>query len=287
MNIAAKAALLALLAAPLALAAQEGFGKLDPAPPTGHTVDEIIQKFGQQESAFKKAREQYTFRQSVKIDTLDEDTNKVDGEWQQVTDIVFTPDGKRAEHVVFAPTNTLERIMLQQQDLDDLERGFPFVLTAEQLPKFNITYLGRQKVDELDTYVFSVVPKVITVKDREFEGKVWVDQQELQIVLINGKIVPDDFREGHENMSPPFSTYYEQVDGKYWFPTYTKADAEFHIPATRDALAEDIHVKAVVKYTDYKQFHATSRILFNGEDITNNHPSDTPPPTGQSPPAQK
>src|SRR6185312_7559500 len=84
----------------------------------------------------------------------------------------------------------------------------------------------------------------------------------------------DDFREGHENMSPPFSTYYEQVDGKYWFPTYTKADAEFHIPATKDALADDIHVKAVVKYTDYKQFHATSRILFNGEDITNNHPSD-------------
>ncbi|HWG17392.1 MAG TPA: hypothetical protein VN678_05985 [Acidobacteriaceae bacterium] len=285
MNIAAKALALALLASPLTLCAQEGFGKLDPAPPTGHTVDEIIQKFGQQESAFKKAREQYTFRQSVKIDTLDEDTNKVDGEWQQVTDIVFDPDGKRTEHVVFAPANTLERIMLQQQDLDDLERGFPFVLTAEQLPKFNITYLGRQKVDELDTYVFSVVPKVITVKDREFEGKVWVDQQELQIVLINGKIVPDDFREGHENMSPPFSTYYEQIDGKYWFPTYTKADAEFHIPATRDALADDIHVKAVVKYTDYKQFHATSRILFNGEDITNNHPSDTQP--SQTPPTQK
>jgi hypothetical protein len=291
MNIAAKAAVLIILAAPLALVlpapAQQGFGKLDPAPPTGHTVDEIIQKFGQQESAFKKAREQYTFRQSVKVDTVDEDTNKVDGEWQQVTDIVFTPDGKRNEHVVFAPANTLERIMLQQQDLDDLERGFPFVLTAEQLPKFNITYLGRQKVDELDTYVFSVVPKIITVKDREFEGKVWVDQQELQIVLINGKIVPDDFREGHENMSPPFSTYYEQVDGKYWFPTYTKADAEFHIPATKDALADDIHVKAVVKYTDYKQFHATSRILFNGEDITNNHPSDTQPPADQAPPAQK
>jgi hypothetical protein len=273
--------LLASLAIPAALSAEQGFGKLDPAPPTGHTVDEIIQKFGQQESAFQKAREQYTFRQSVKVDTVDEDTSKVDGEWQQVTDIVFTPDGRRSEHVVFAPANTLERIILQQQDLDDLERGFPFVLTAEQLPKFNITYMGRQKVDELDTYVFSVVPKVITVKDREFEGKVWVDQQEIQIVLINGKIVPDDFREGHENMSPPFSTYYEQVDGKYWFPTYTKADAEFHIPATKDALADDIHVKAVVKYTDYKQFHATSRILFNGEDITNNHPSDTQPPASQ------
>jgi len=289
-SVVIAATLLAALPAALVLpaSAQEGFGKLDPAPPTGHTVDEIIQKFGQQETAFKKAREQYTFRQSVKVDTLDEDTGKVDGEWQQVTDIVFTPDGKRSEHVVFAPASSLERIMLQQQDLDDLARGFPFVLTAEQLPKFNITYLGRQKVDELDTYVFSVVPKVITVKDREFEGKVWVDQQELQIVLINGKIVPDDFRPGHENMSPPFSTYYEQVDGKYWFPTYTKADAEFHIPATKDALADDIHVRAVVKYTDYKQFHATSRILYNGEDITNNKDSGTEQqPAGETPPAKK
>lgn len=287
MNIAVKTALLTLLAAPLAVAAQQGFGTLDPTPPNGHTVDEIIQKFGDQESAFKKARDNYTFRQSVKVQTLDEDTGKIDGEFQQVTDIVFTPDGKRTEHVVFAPQNTLERIMLQQQDFDDLERGFPFVLTAEDLHKFNIKYLGRQKVDELDTYVFSVVPKVITVKDREFQGKVWVDQQDLEIVLIDGKIVPDDFREGHENMSPPFSTYYEQVDGKYWFPTYTKAEAEFHIPATRDALADDIHVKATVKYTDYKQFHATSRIIYEGQDITNTKPTDEQQPSGQTPPAQK
>ncbi len=239
--------------------AQQGFGPLDPAPPSGGlTADQIIAKFGEKETEFQKARDGYTFRQSVKVDTIDDDTGKVDGEYQQVTDIVFDKDGKRAENVVFAPQNTLERLMLQQEDLDDLERGFPFVLTSEDMHKFNITYLGRQKVDDLETYVFSAVPKVVSVKDREFQGKVWVDQQDLQIVLINGKIVPDDFRPSHENMSPPFTTYYEQVDGKYWFPTYTKAEAEFHIPATKDALADDIHMRAIVKYTDYKQFRATS-----------------------------
>ena len=271
------------LAAPLAAYAQKGFGPLDPAPPTGATVEQIIAKFGARETVFRDARDNYTFRQSVKVDTIDEDTGKVDGEYQQVTDIVFDKDGKRAEHVVFAPQNTLERLMLQQQDLDDIEHGFPFVLTTTDLPKFDIQYLGRQKVDELDTYVFSATPKVISLKDREFRGKVWVDQQDLQIVLIDGKIVTDDFRRGHENVSPPFATYYEQVDGKYWFPTYTNADATIHEPATKDTLSADTHFRSVVRYTDYKQFHSTSRIIYNGEDITNKHTDDQSPGNGNPP----
>lgn len=174
--------------------------------------------------------------------------------------------------------------MLQQQDMDDLERGFPFVVTTKDLPKFDITYLGRQRVDELDTYVFAMAPKVPSLKDREFKGKIWVDQRDFQIVLVDGKIVPDDLRPSHENISPPFVTYYEQIDGKYWFPTYTKADATIHEPATRDTLADDIHFRQVVKYSDYKQFRSTSRIIYNGEDITNKQDPGTPAQKGASPP---
>jgi hypothetical protein len=270
--------LVLLLGAPLVALAQNGFGPLDPAQPKDLTPDQIIAKFAARETEFAKARDNYTFRQSVKVDTVDDDSGKVDGEYLQVTDIVFNPDGKRAEHVVFAPQNTLERLMLQQQDLDDIEHGFPFVLTTADLPKFDITYVGRQKVDELDTYVFSATPKIISLKDREFQGKVWVDQQDMQIVLIDGKIVPDDFRQGHENVSPPFTTYYEQVDGKFWFPTYTRAEATIHEPATKNTLETDTHFRSVVKYTDYKQFHATARIIYNGEDITDKHTPD-----GQNP----
>jgi hypothetical protein len=263
--------------------AASGFGPLDPTPPSGIATDAIIQKFAAQESEFARARDNYTFRQTVKIDTLDQDTGKVDGEYQQVTDITFSREGKREERVVFAPQNTLERMMLQQQDFEDLEHGFPFVLTAEDLPRFNIVYLGRQRVDEIDTYVFSAEPKVVSLKDRRFKGKIWVDQQELQIVLVDGKIVPDDLRRGHENLSPPFATYYEQVDGKYWFPTYTKAEANLHSPATQDSLSEDTHMRATVKYTDYKQFHATSRIIYNGQDITDNGASPAAGPDGAQP----
>src|SRR5580698_6714281 len=265
-------------------AAQEptGFAPLDTAPPTGITVEEIIKKFGERESTFSKARENYTFRQTVKVDTLAEDTNRIDGEYQQVTDITFNSAGKRDEHVVFAPQNTLERVMMSPADFQDIEHRLPFILTTEDLPQYDITYLGRQHIDELDTYVFSAGPKTIVKNHRYFQGKVWVDTQDFQIVLVNGKNVPDDTRRGHEDLSPPFTTYYEQVDGKYWFPTYTKAEGNLHFAAANGSLSQDVNMRNVVKYTDYKQFHATARVIYNGEDITNNkdttQPQSTPPP---------
>jgi hypothetical protein len=257
-------------------AAQEpsGFGPLDPTPPTGTTPDDIIKKFAARESVFNQARQNYTFRQTVKVDTLEEDTNRVDGEYQQVTDIVFDSDGKRGEHVVFAPQNTLQRVMMSPADFQDIEHRLPFVLTTEDLPQYDITYLGRQHIDELDTYVFSAAPKVLEKNKRYFQGKVWVDQQDFQIVLVNGKSVPDDKRKGHEDLSPPFTTYYEQVDGKYWFPTYTKAEGNLHFSAQNGALSQDVHMRSVVKYSDYKQYHSSSRIIFDGQDITNNKAPD-------------
>ncbi len=245
--------------------AQQGFGPLDTSPPTGLTAQQVIDKFAARESVFNKARQNYTFRQTVKVDTISDDTNRPDGEYQQVTDITFADDGRRAEHVVFAPQNTLERVIMSPADMQDIEHRLPFVLTTEDLPEYNIEYLGRQHVDELDTYVFSAAPKVILKNRRYFQGKVWVDTQDFQIVLVNGKNVPDDVRRGHEDLSPPFTTYYEQVDGKYWFPTYTKAEGILHFAAQNGALSQDVHMVTTVKYTDYKQYHAKSTIIFNGQ----------------------
>jgi hypothetical protein len=264
---------LPLIAAPALAQDSSGFGKLDPAPPTGITPDQIIQKFAERETEFARARENYTFRQSVKVDLIDENTGKVAGEYQQVTDITFSKEGRREEHVIFAPANTLDQgpdggITMTPADFDEIEHRLPFVFTNENLPQYTLTYLGRQKVDELDTYVFEAAPKTIQKNHRYFQGKVWVDQQDFQIVLINGKTVPQDTRPGHEDLQPPFTTYYEQVDGKYWFPTYTKAEGILHFAASRGGLSQDIHVRNIVRYTDYKQFRATSRIIYNGADIT-------------------
>jgi hypothetical protein len=261
-----------------------GFGPLDPTPPTGVTPQQIIDKFAARETVFKEARENYTFRQTVKVDTLEEDTNRVDGEYQQVTDITFDRNGKRDEHVVFAPQNTLQRVLMTPADFDEIEHRLPFILTTEDLPHYDVTYLGRQHIDELDTYVFSAGPKVLEKGKRYFQGKVWVDQQDFQIVLVNGITVPQDKRKGHEDLSPPFTTYYEQVDGKFWFPTYTKAEGNLHFVAQNGALSQDVHMRNVVKYTDYKQYHATARIIYNGQDITDDKAPDNKPPQPQTPP---
>jgi hypothetical protein len=267
-----------------AQSAAEGFGALDATPPVGLTADEIVKKFAARESEFAKARENYTFRQSVKVDTVDDDTGKIDGEYQQVTDITFSREGKREEHVVFAPQNTLERVMMSPADFDEIEHRLPFILTTEDLPQYDVNYVGRQKVDELDTYVFDAGPKFIEKNHHYFQGRVWVDQRDFQIVLINGKTVPQDTRRGHEDLQPPFTTYYEQVDGKYWFPTYTKAEGDLHFQAQNGALSQDVHMRNIVRYTDYKQFRSTSRIIYNGEDITNTKDPDADKAPAAAPP---
>jgi hypothetical protein len=256
-----------------------GFGPLDPTPPTGFTPEEIITKFAARESEFAKARDQYTFRQSVKVNTINEDTGKPDGEYLQTTDIVFSDGGARTEHVVFAPANTLTRVMMSEADFDDIAHRLPFVLTTQDLPQYDVTYLGRQKVDELDTYVFEAGPKRIEKNHRYFKGKVWVDQKDLQIVLINGKSVPDDLRRGHEDLSPPYTTYYEEVDGNYWFPTYTHADGILHFAAQQGALSQDVRIRYTVKYTDYKRFRAKSRIIYDGQTLSASAPGAPQPST--------
>ena len=263
--------------------AQQGFGPLDPAPPSGITVAQIIQKMGAQESAFSAARNAYTFRQDVRFNTISDDTNRPDGEYHQVTDITFAKDGRREEHVVFAPQNTIQRVIMTESDFQDIEKRLPFILTAPELPDYNITYLGRQKVDDLDTYVFDVAPKVLVKGKRYFQGKAWVDQQDNEIVLVNGLSVPQDTRPGHADLTPPFTTYYQQIDGKYWFPTYTKAEGTLHFPPQNGAISEDIHVRTVVKYTDYKRYHTSVTILFNGQEVEK-EPNTTQPPQTTTPP---
>lgn len=258
---------LVLLCASAAFAQNSGFGPLDTTAPAGLTPDDIVKKMGARESEFAKVREDYGFRRTVKIQTLS-DTNKVDGEYQMVADITFSKEGRQVENVVFAPQNTLERIIMSPSDVQDIERKLPFVLTAEDLPQYNIKYIGKQKIDELDTYVLSAEPKTLEKNQRYFQGKVYVDQQDFQIVLVNGKTVPDDLRRGHEDLHIPYTTYYEQIDGKYWFPTYTKGEGILHFAAQDGSIGEDVHVRSYVRYTNYKRFRSTIRLLYEGQDVT-------------------
>lgn len=260
-----------------ALSARAQEGPLENTPPAGTTPEEIIKRFAAKETEFAKARDQYTYRQDVKVQTLD--GNTVDGEYHEVFDVMFDDKGHRIENVVFAPQSNLTKIFMSQEDFQDIRHRLPFVLTEEDLPEYNILYVGQQKEDELQCYVFDIAPKKIEGKKRYFQGRVWVDNHDFQIVKTYGKTVPD-IRQKHgdqENLFPKFTTWRQQIDGQYWFPVYTKADDELHFKL------EDVHIKEIVKYEDYKRFGANSKILYEGRELPKDKPQDQKKPDEQKP----
>jgi len=224
-------------------------------------IDDIITRFAAKESQFAKARENYTYRQSVKLQTLDDAGQPDGGTYQVVSDIIFGPDGKRTERVVYAPVNTLERLLLTPEDMQDLKDVQPFVLTTAQIPDYYVRYLGHQQVDEVPCYVFAVKPKQMDPARRYFEGEVWVDDKDLQIVKTYGRGVGNS-KNAKGQQFQKFETYREQIDGKYWFPTYTYAKDTLNFPEG------PIGLKMVMKYEDYKQFKSDVNIKFSDIDTS-------------------
>jgi len=221
--------------------------------PPSQPVDEIIKRFAEREAEFKLERDNYTYSQSFSIQTLDDD-NRPDGEYRMTSDIIFTPQGKRYEKVTFAPQPTLQRIQISEQDLDDVRNVQPFVLTTTELPKYNIKYVGRQQVDELSTYVFDVGPKVIEKNQRYFQGRVWVDDKDLQIVMTDGKAVPDIITKNNENVFPRFRTFRQNIEQGFWFPVYTRADDWLHFHSG------DVHIRMTIRYSNYKRYGSTVKM---------------------------
>src|SRR5271166_3370937 len=236
----------------------------DPSP---SQIDDIIAKFAAKEADFAKARGNYTYRQTAKIQELDESGN-VHGRWEIVSDIVFTPEGKRTERVVRAPVPSLQNILLTPQDEQDLRDVQPFVLTTSELANYYVRYLGREQLDEISTYSFSVKPKKLEQGKRYFEGVVWVDDKDLQIVKSYGRGV-GLLKRNEDNQFPKFETYREQIDGKYWFPTYTIANDTLHFKDN------DQRIRQTVKYEDYKQFKSDVNIKYG--DVEDKPQTPTPP----------
>ena len=253
-------ACLALVSAPLLTAAEATAGEGKPS------VDEIIRAFVQNETEFAKAREQYTYRQEVKLTEYNEG-GRAAGRWELVQDIIFGPDRERTERVVYAPLATLQRISLSPQDMQDLRDVQPFVMTLDNWQEYDVDYIGEQQVDEIETYVFSIKPKRMEKGERYFQGQAWVDQLTLQIVKTHGRGV-GVLKKKEDQAFPAFETYRDQIDGKYWFPVYTRADDVLQFKS-----GLEVKIKLIIKYSDYKRYGAESGITFEGiVDDTENQP---------------
>lgn len=252
-------------------AAQSGEGPLNPAPPANISVNEIIQRFASKEKEFKIAREGYTYTQDVRVETPEDR-----GTYREVFDVTFDDRGKRLENVKFAPQSSLQRIQITREDLDDIRNLLPFVLTSDELPEYDIQYVGQQQEDELHCYVFDIRPKSLSGSKRHFDGRIWVDDRDFQVVKTYGKPVPDRIKsKNNENLFPRFTTYRQQIDERYWFPTYTRADD------TLQFSTGDVRIIEIVKYTNYKRFGSKTKITYEGQELPG---TEKQPQGGQQPP---
>jgi hypothetical protein len=237
--------------------------------PSESEVAGIIARFAAKEAQFALARENYTYRQTAKLHELDE-SGSVRGRWEIMSDIVFSPEGKRTERVVRAPVQTLQNLLLTPEDEQDLRSVQPFVLTTKDIDKYYVRYLGRQNADEIPCYVFAVKPKSLEQGQRYFSGMVWVDDRDMQIVKTYGRGVGYQ-KKNSDNQFPKFETYREQVDGKYWFPTYTRADDTLFFQTSSQ------RIRMTVKYEDYKQFKSDAKITY-GDPVEAEKPKETKKP---------
>jgi hypothetical protein len=269
----------AFLLMPAALLAdtncEEGASPLNPAQPQGMTPQEIIQKFAAREEIFRQARNNYIYTQDITVQELE--GNTVTGEFRLVQDITYDDKGNRVENVTFAPQNSLRQLILSREDYEDFRNKMAFIMTSSDLPQYNLLYVGQQHQDEIDTYVFDIAPKTIVKGERYFQGRIWVDNRDFQIVKSCGKTVPEAVqtkkkKNVQENLSPKFVTYREQIDGQYWFPTYIRAEDTLHFRNN------DVHMREIIKLTNYKRFGSKTKIIFKGEakDDPKDNPKDNP-----------
>jgi muconolactone delta-isomerase len=216
-------------------------------------VDRIIKNFTAKEGLFRQALNLYSFKRDAIIQSLGMG-GQITGEYHRISYFTFDDQGNRYEKISYFPMPSFQAVT--QEDLDDLGGIQPFALEPSKIPQYNFKYVGKEKIDELSLYVFDVSPKVMPdakkTRERFFIGRVWVDDQELQIVKTKGKGVP----ETKTNKFPTVETYREQIDGRYWFPTYSYADEELLFEN-----GDPLHIRMKVRYTDFAPARADVKII--------------------------
>ena len=247
-------------------------------------VERIIRAFTQKETEFRKALNEYAFRRDAVIQTI-AFGGQISGEYQRVSQFVFDDSGNRYEKILRFPIPTLTEIQITPEDLEDLGGVQAFALESSKLGEYDFAYAGKEKIDEVDTYVFDVTPKILSDSrrlaalkkskkpERYFQGRIWVEDRDLQIVKARGKGVPE-----FDQRFPTFETYREQIDGKYWFPTYSYADDQLNFKS-----GQTVHIRMRVKFTDFERLRGRATVIEQGDKLEEQEKDKKPAPPAQKP----
>jgi hypothetical protein len=208
----------------------------------------------QRETETEKERSEYTYRQYVTIDELD-DHGATRGTYREVRDVIFSPEHERTEQMIGHPTNGLKNLILTDQDFADIRNIQPLVLTLDQLWNYETKFKGEETQDNIDCWVLQVRPRQMLSGMRYFDGIVWVEKKEYNIVRMEGQAVPQIRTTKQENLFPRFTTIRKPLDGKHWFPVYTYSDdiLQFKNGPLRQRLR--------ISYSEYKRFGADSKLI--------------------------
>ncbi|MEP6849960.1 MAG: hypothetical protein ABI999_13970 [Acidobacteriota bacterium] len=245
---------------------------LQKVPLSQAEIDKILAKVALNETHFRQALTNYNFSRSATIQTVGIGGN-ITGTYRRDSDMNITPEGTRLEKITFFPVDTLTEVSITPQDLEDLGGVNPFAIEPDSVPKYNFTYMGKDHIDELNLWVFDVAPKVMPdpkkINDRMFQGRIWVDVDDLTIVKSKGKGVP----ETKNNKYPIIETYRENIDGKYWFPAFASSDDEVVFGS-----GQVVKFRVRIKFNAYKLGHTDVRIIGEDEAVPDASPSPTPTP---------
>ena len=231
-----------------ALLASAALGAQDPGPA-------LIREVAAKASEFKAARDHYTYRQTFLFQELDT-RGAVVGSFREVREIIFTPQKQRTEVLLGRPLENLKNMRLTEEDFRDVREVNPFVLTSEDLFHYQVKFQGRETMDEMECFVFRLAPRQILDGQRLFDGRIWVAENERQIVRAEGRPLPQVQRSKSENLFPHFTTLYRPIDGKYWFPVRTLADDTLYFRTGPQ------RVRLIIRYDEYKRFEVESTIQF-------------------------
>jgi hypothetical protein len=236
-------------------------------------IDQIVKKFTANEEDFRFALTNYVFNRSATIQTIGLG-GLITGTYRRDSFMTFTSEGERFEKITYFPMSTMTEISVTPEDLDDLGGVNPFALDPRNISMYTFSYVGKQKIDELNLHVFDVRPKVIPNPDKSklrlFVGRIWVDDTDFMIVKSKGKGIP----EGKQRF-PIVETWRTNVDGKYWFPAYSSSNDELVFDN-----GQVVKMRLRVRYEDYKQGRSEVIIL---DDPSSVPAADTPDPEEKKP----
>jgi hypothetical protein len=212
----------------------------------GREPAEVLAAAAENGKRLMAALRDYTYYAELTIETVSP-ADVITGKLYRFSQVSFDRDGNRQEKIFEDKSTLPEGVHVGTNAANNMTRVYQFIITPETRNLYEFSYVGREKVDELNTYVFDVKPKVKLPDpdrsaDRYLKGRVWIDDQDLQVVKAAGEALPEQ----SAHRTPKFETYYQNHD-KFWFPAYTSADDELRVGR------RFTRVVVTVRFTSYKK----------------------------------